>query len=198
MRHIIILSALISLFYACSQKKAQPEFNLEAIAINDKAIEAMHRFELDSALTLFDQAISLDPNYYFPHSNKTAIFISRGQFAEALHESEMAVKKKPDLGEGWTLAGMLSERLGDSITAMDYYLKSIEIFDQKISDPDHSSRVTENRINRIFSLMLARQDEKAQAEIKQLNEENPNDMVIQQLTGISREEFIGIILHGDD
>ena len=185
------------LFSACSRQENKDihssdseKFNPKAIELNNKAVELMQRFQNDSALILFDKAIEFDKTYYLPHSNKIGILISKKQFDKALYESDMVIKKKPDLAEGWTFAGMLHEKQGDTITAINYYKESIKIFDERIKNPKKRNDLAANRLNRAFSLILLGQETEGKGEMRKLKAENPNDLMIDGFLKISKQDYM--------
>ena len=144
----------------------------------------------DSALILYDKAIELDETYYLPHSNKINIYLGRKQFDEAVYESEMVIKKKPDLAEGWVFAGILYDRKGEIEKAEQYYKKSIEIFNDRIANSDKADMISANRLNRAFSYILLGQEEKGKAEMTLLKKEEPENIMIDEFLKISKEEYI--------
>jgi len=144
-------------------------------------------------LILYDKAIELDDTYYLPHSNKISIYVERKQFDKALYESEMVIKKKPDLAEGWVIAGMLYDRQGETEKAKKYYEKSIEIFNNRIANPDKADMNSANRLNRAFSYILLGQEEKGKAEMTLLKKEEPENIMIDEFLKISKEDYINQI-----
>ncbi len=161
----------------------------------------MARVQYDSALILFDRAIKIDETYYLPHANKIGIYTQRGQYDKAMHESDMVVKKEPDLAEGWAMAGMLHERQGDIETAKRYYKKSIEIFDSRISNPDKEDDIRANRLNRAFSLILLGYEREGREEMTKLKAEepdSPDNMVIDELLKMSKQDYMRQLLSDED
>jgi Tfp pilus assembly protein PilF len=192
MKQILILSIILITLFSCSVKKQkkQGDYDPKAVALNKKAMELMNQSNDDSALILFDEAIKADDSYYLPHTNKVGIFISRGRYGSALAESEKAINKNPDYAEGYTITGMLTEKQGDPIKAIEYYNKSIELFDKKISDPKNKERLTQLRLSRAVSLILAGKVEEAKIELAKLQKENPKDPMITNFQNINKKEFL--------
>lgn len=154
MTRLIIFILIWILFDSCSGRDKIGIYNRIAIELNDKAVYQIQIGNNDSALILFDKSIAIDETYYIPHSNKAGIYISKKEFGKALSEMEMVIKKKPDLAEGWTFAGMLHEGLGDTLIAKNYFKKSVELFDERIFNPDKRESIIANRLNRAVSLIL--------------------------------------------
>jgi tetratricopeptide (TPR) repeat protein len=190
MTRLIILNLILILLTSCSGKDKKEVYNPKAIELNNKAVLQMQKFNNDSALILFDKAIELDKTYYLPNSSKAAIFILRKEYDKALVESEEAIKIKPDFAEGWTFAGMIHDKLGNTETAMEYYKKSVELFDKKIADPVMKTKVFTNRLNRAFSLILLGQESEAKDEMKKLKEEKPDDKTIDEILKLSKQDYM--------
>lgn len=149
MKHFFTL-AIILLFLSCFKKeKQQPdhEYNPEAIELNNRAGKLSQRFKVDSALILYDKAIELDETYYLPHSNKVNLYVQRKEYDKALFEAEMVVKKKPDLAEAVFFAGILNEKQGNLKKAKGFYFKSIDIFIERINNPEKKEQINSNKLN---------------------------------------------------
>lgn len=190
MTRLIILNLICILFASCSGGDKKEVYNPKAIELNNKAIAQMQKFNYDSALILFDKAIEIDKTYYLPHSSKAAIFIQKKELDKALVESEKVIKIKPDFAEGWTIAGMINDKLGNTQTAMEYYKKSVELFDRKIADPEMKTKVLTNKLNRAFSLILLGQESEAKEEMKKLKVEKPDDKTIDELLKLSKQDYM--------
>lgn len=190
MTRLIILNLIWILLASCSGINKKEVYNPKAIELNNKAGAQMQKFNNDSALILFDKAIEIDKTYYLPHSSKAAIFIQRKEYDKALVESETVIKIKPDFAEGWAFAGMIHDKLGNTETAMEYYKKSVELFDKQIADPEMKTKVFTNRLNRAFSLILLGQESEAKDEMKKLKDEKPDDKTIDELLKLSKQDYM--------
>ncbi|OPZ32262.1 MAG: Tetratricopeptide repeat protein [Bacteroidetes bacterium ADurb.BinA174] len=187
---IISLLIFITILQSCKGQSEKPNYNPKAIEFNNKAVQLMQQMEYDSALILFYKAIEIDKNYYLPYSNMAEIYLIRKQFDKALQASDKVVEIKPDLAEGWTFAGMLYDRQGDTLTAKKYYNKSIEIFDTRINNPEKKKDLTANRLNRAISLILLGQEAEGKDELEKLKTENPDDLKIDEFLKINKQDYI--------
>jgi len=184
---------LAVLIISCSEQKKKSSFDPydpKAIELNNKAVRLMHQNKNDSAILVFDQAIEADKTYYMPHSNKVTIYVGQREYQKALQESELSIEKRPDLAEGWTMTGMLHEKLGDSITAAKYYQKSIDLFDERISDPKMKEKIVPNEMSKALSLILLGKEKEGKDILTKLKEDNPKNLVIEEFLKINRKEFI--------
>jgi tetratricopeptide (TPR) repeat protein len=178
---------------SCSEQKkhdSQGPYNPKAIELNNRAVKLINQYKNDSALLLLDKAIDIDESYYMPHSNKVNIYVSQADYKKALRESELAIEKRPDLAEGWTMAGLLNEKLGDTLKAQQYYQKSIDLFEARINDPKKKDQMVANKLSRALSLILVGKEEEGKEELNKLKQENPDNFMIDQFLKINRKDFI--------
>jgi tetratricopeptide (TPR) repeat protein len=193
MTRLILYNLILILLVSCSGKGNKEVYNPKAVELNNRGIGWMKRSNPDSAIILFDKAIAIDKTYYLPHSNKIGIYINRKEFDKALAESEMVVQLKPDLAEGWNFTGMLHDGLGDSLAAKKCYRKSIELFDQRISDSQNKEKLFANRLQRAFCLILIGKEKEGKEEMKKLQAEKPNDLITEQFLQMNKRDFINEI-----
>lgn len=192
MIRFLYLSLIVLVMISCAGKKKSPggTYDAKAIELNNKAVKLMREYKNDSALILFDEAIETDESYYMPHTNKASIYIGQREYKRGLNEFELALEKKPDLAEGWTMAGMLSEKLGDSVKAVKYYQKSVEMFNKRIADPTQKDKLVPNRLSRALALILMGNEKEGRDELNKLKAEKPNDFIIDEFSKINKKDFI--------
>lgn len=190
MKRLIFLSLMGIFIWSCSQPGKKDVYNPQSIELNNKAVKLLQNKSLDSALVLFDQAIALDSTYYLAHSNKVGIFMVKKEPEKALAEIETAIRLKPDLAEGWVSAGMFHEGMGDSLTAQAYFKKSVELFDQRILNPEKAEQVFGNKVNRAVSLILLGKEMEGKEELSKLKAENPDNSFIDELLKRNKQDFI--------
>jgi tetratricopeptide (TPR) repeat protein len=175
---------------SCYCQTAKIIYNPKAIELNNKAVEFIKIKKLDSALIYLDKAIKIDTTYYLAYGNKCTVYCTLKDFKNALLVAEKEITVKPDLAEGWTFAGMLNDKLGDTINAVRCYKKSIELFDERISNPNKQKYLKANKINRALSYILSGQQETGQNEIKKLMEIYPNDESLESFSKLSKQDFL--------
>jgi Tfp pilus assembly protein PilF len=130
----LLVALLFFLFNSCAQSKS--ELEAKANLLNKKAVAFIMKDQDDSALIMLDSIIKVDPAYYNAYTSKCTIYCDRKDFKDALIAILKAIEVKPDLAEGWTFAGMISDHMGDSTGASKYYRQSIELYNQRIANPD--------------------------------------------------------------
>ncbi|MPM06950.1 hypothetical protein SDC9_53254 [bioreactor metagenome] len=193
---LIAFAILILPILSVAQQSGEGKpINPTAIEFNNKAVVLMTQDECDSALFYFDKAIEADSNYMPPHSSKSKIYVINGQYDLALNETESAIKIKPDQAEAWAFAGVIIEFKGDTLKAKDYFKKSIEIFDARISNPDMSNFIFANKFNRAISLILLGNEKEGKNELNKIKEDfSEFSMIIDEYLKLSRQEIVQTIL----
>lgn len=185
---VLISTWLILTHSNCQEKK--PVYDPKAIELNNKATKFIMTGEYDRALLYLDSAIHIDTTYYSAYANKCTAYCSLKDFKKALKESQMVTIVKPDLAEGWTFTGMLHDWLGDTENALKCYQKSIEIFDERISNPDKQKSLEGNRLNRAVSLILMGKEETGRNELKKLKKDYPNDKFLDDFLKLTKKEYL--------
>ncbi len=190
---VLIFTIFILTACYCQERKAI--YNPQAIRLNNKAVEFIKIQNFDSALNYLNKAIEIDTTYYVAYGNRCSVYCSLKDFKKALVETQKEILVKPDLAEAWTFAGMLSDKLGDTLNATKYYKKSIEIFDDRISNPDKEKYLELNRLNRAISLILMGQKEIGRNEIKKIKAANPNDKSLDDFFNLEKKDYLSHILN---
>ncbi len=193
MKHLILFLTIVGFISCNTTKKENPEYNPQAVEMNNKGAKLLQHFKRDSALILFDQAIAIDNSYYLPHSNKIGIYLVKKEYEKALHESEMVIQLKPDLAEAWFMAGLLNEHQGNDKKALTYYKKSIRIFTDRINNPDKEKDINANKLNRALSKKFIGDD----SYIKDFNELSKMEnyaFVVNQFKDKSKKEIMNELI----
>jgi|GEM_PF-1283632 len=181
---------LIASLVACSGKHStQQAANQKAIDMNDKAVSLMIQSKTDSAILLFNQAIATDPAYYLPHVNKTSIYMQQKAYNKALAEAELATGKNAGYAEGWTICGVLNEAIGNPAKAKECYKKGIEVFTQRMNDPEKKENYPVNLLNRALAKKMAG-DSSFTADVDEYRKSEQNLTPIDSLWTKSNEEII--------
>lgn len=212
MRFLIALAVIIS---SCSnsndpasnnsnpidtvESTSESSFDSTAVLYNGKGTLFFAEGDVDSALYYYNLSIQLDSSYHSPHSNKCQLFLKSKNYQSALSESKVVLIKNPGLAEAWAFTGMLYDFLSDSINARTHYLRSIEIFDNRIANTEDENFSRANRLNRAVSLLLLGNETEAHAELIDLKNTAPNDsevMMIEGLLNFNKEEYLNEVIKG--
>jgi tetratricopeptide (TPR) repeat protein len=184
--HFIILTITTFLTFSCNSLTKE-NYKKEAIELNNRAIELMVS-NSDSALLLLNKATVIDETYYVAHNNKVNIYISNGDFDQAIHSAKKGVKAKPDLVEAVTILGMLYDYTGQTDKANEQYQKAIDLYNIQLTISEKDKK--ENRLNRAHSFLLLGNKAEGQKELQQLLIENPDDFTIEMLVDFDKDRYL--------
>ena len=190
MKKLIQLSFLMLVLLSCTKNDKNKDFNPDAVKLNDAAVELGNLHKFDSALLVFDSAIALDTNYYIAYGNKAAVYSAMKDYASALFEVERQVKVKPDFAEGWISAATLSDMIGDSVKAKQYYQKSLDLYEKRIDDPEKKPYIIESRINKDFLLIQLGREKEAKADLELIKKDYPEIKTIDAFLKMTRKSFL--------
>ena len=163
-------------------------YDKDAIALNNQAMTEVFPRNADSALILLDKATELDPDYYLAYSNMATIYIQKRDFPSATECIEKSVSSNPELAEGVSLLGMLYDHAGKSAKAKEQYQKAVELYDKRLAKSD--KHLQANEMNRAWTLVMLGETEKGRALLKDLLNENPDDMTLQMFVNLGKEEYL--------
>ncbi|MEA5080609.1 MAG: hypothetical protein VB024_03175 [Dysgonamonadaceae bacterium] len=191
-KSIITLFLLIILINSCT-KRVERTYDPQAVELNNKALELINQDQLDSALLVYDQSIKTDKTCYFPHIGKSIIYMRKKDWNKAFEETQQAIKKNSDYAEGYQALGLIADAKGDSIEAKEYYNKAIKKFDERIKSSNDSNALRSNRFNKITTLILLNETQKAEKEIEEFKRANPSDGLIESINTLSRDSILYMI-----
>ena len=93
---------------------------------------ALHRAaDLDRALSAYQRAIALEPNYARAHSNLGAIYQQQQQLDQALRAYHVALALEPDVVETLNNIGLCYAGLGQTEQALSFYRRALELDTQQ-------------------------------------------------------------------
>lgn len=188
-KNILVVLSIVTLTSSCNDLNTMNEsgnlFNEKAIEYNDKGVKCAMINQIDSALYYYDKAIEIDESYHLPHSNKVQVYVKNKDYEKALLESQFVITKNPDFAEGWFFHGMITEWLGDSISASSHYKNSIEIFTKRINSSfEHKDA---NILNRAIAYLFIGEIEKGRDDIKLIAEK---DKYYTSFLDLTKKEYL--------
>ena len=117
-------------------------FNKEAIKLNNEGTK-LFMSDPDSAILLFDKAISLDSTYELPIQNKANVYIHQKKYPQALLTIELLLAKH-QYPEAYEMKGMLLEYLKEIDKANEAYKDALKIREEKIKNTPQQKLASEN------------------------------------------------------
>ncbi len=189
---INIYILLIILVLASCQKKSNTQ---TAIELNSKAVTLIMSQKYDSALVLLDSSIVADKKFSNAYANKITIYRKLKEYDKALKEAEKLMKLRPDFAENLTFIGILYEEKGKSGKALQFYLRSIELYNKRIlSNTDLKIQET-NKLNRAFLLILSGKEDAGKNELINLKKSGLDSLYINNFLKMSKEEVFHQLLN---
>jgi tetratricopeptide (TPR) repeat protein len=164
--------------FSCSQGKKKHSINPDAKRLHDSAVNlVVHNMDYQKAITLLNQAIQIDSNYFSAYNSKF-VFLGSSRSAdlpEFLKTLKKLIDLRPDLPDFYFYAGIISKKIGDSTLSQKYLDGAIVHYD-KILDTIQTDKILREvfTINKGISLILLDQDKKGRDLLKQTYDEESN------------------------
>lgn len=95
----------------------------DARSYRDKGYEAQDRGDIDSAISWYQKATNLDPDYAVPHNDLGILFEAKGWLDRAESEYRKALELDFDYGKAHTNLALLYERKGELEKAAFHWMR---------------------------------------------------------------------------
>ena len=129
---ILLLSAL-AVLGACNKAQAP-----NADTLNARGLAAADKGEYDKAITSYDSAIQLKPDFANAYKNRGVTYAQKGDYDRAIQDFDQALKLKPDMASAFNSRGLASQVKGD-------FPKSVADFDEAIKLRPDNATALKNR-----------------------------------------------------
>ncbi len=93
----------------------------------ERAANAEQTGETDLALSLYDRAVLVKPDYAEAYHRRAILFLSDDNYAEALRDLNEALSLEPRHFGAWTGLGAILERFGSTSEALAAYREALKI-----------------------------------------------------------------------
>jgi predicted Zn-dependent protease len=174
----ILLVLLAALFFACGSNDDGPQFHPDAEALQIEALKVYHR-KPDSALSVLDKAVQMDPSFYLAYNTKAMILIEKGDDAKAIAELHKSLHWREDQPEVYLQLGMLNDRQNLPERAQDHYLRAKAAFDMRLAE-DSPFRV-QDEANRAITQIMLGETQAGNSVLDRLIAEHPDNPFLQDL-----------------
>ena len=99
------------------------EYKLQANLLKDQGNELLQAGKIQEAITVYTQAIDLDPDNHVFYSNRCAAYMKHDSKSKALHDAEKCIKLAPTWSKGYVRLGAAQHSLKRFDAAIDTYKK---------------------------------------------------------------------------
>lgn len=103
------------------------EYKVIANDLKDQGNQAFQAGDVQLAISLFTQAIDLDPDNHVFYSNRAAAYMKADSKSKALHDAEKCVELAPTWSKGYSRLGAAQQSLKRFDAAIDNFKKGIEL-----------------------------------------------------------------------
>jgi len=198
---------LLLTLVACGQKRNETEKHIvkaEAKRLNDSAMTLIRYMQDDSsqkAILLFDQAIKIDSSYFIAFWNKLCLQGQLKQYDKAIATGKEILKlsKSPNY---YFLIGTFYYRLGDTVSANDYFKKTLAMCDIVLDTMSTKNKAASEVVimNKGVSLIFLGHQQEGNKILKQFYDDQTNS-AYREWTGAfmnkTKEEILKV-LAGED
>ena len=181
----ITIFVLIAL-YSCGQKPKKCKGDPAAVDLNNKAMTLVRFIDnVDSskkAISLLDNATSIDSNYFLGYYNKLMFFNQLKQFDKAVLTINKLIQLRPSAHDLYLTGGILYERIGDTISSKKYFEKSLTICNTVLDTMNKTNRDYEMLVgNEAVNLIMLGDEIKANELLKKLYD-SQTDEALKKMT----------------
>jgi tetratricopeptide (TPR) repeat protein len=168
-----ISAILLLTFYSCSQKSAKHKGDLDAVELNYRAMALVAFIEngdsSKKAISLLDKATTIDTNYFLGHYNKLMFYNQLRQYDKAILTINKLIQIRPSAHDLYLTAGILYERIGDTVSSRSYFAKSLTICNIVLDTMSSKNRDYEMIVsNKAINLIMLANEVKANELLKKL------------------------------
>lgn len=100
-------------------------YKVQANLLKDQGNELLQAGKIQEAITIYTQAIDLDPDNHVFYSNRCAAYMKNDSKSKALHDAEKCIKLAPAWSKGYVRLGAAQHSLKRFDAAIDTYKKGI-------------------------------------------------------------------------
>ena len=151
---------------ALPPQPADRTFSEQVVTLNNRAAK-IHLESPESALRLYDEALTADPAYHPALASKAQLLVQRKEYGEALACYNKLNALRPRVAEYYVGGAFCLWRSGDRDRAEDYLLKALSAYRYNLEDSPFYSR-----FNRSLVLFLLGRERVARRELDSLEKEH--------------------------
>ena len=131
MKTLRISAFLLLAFCSCGENARKDKTDPAAVQLNNQSMTLVsfnkNPDSARKAISLLDNATTIDSNYFLGHYNKLMFYNQLRQFDKAVVTVNRLLRLRPAAHDLYLTGGLLYERLGDTILSKQYFERSLAI-----------------------------------------------------------------------
>ena len=197
MRIRILSGLLLISLYSCGQNSTKHTVNPLAVKLNDEAMTLVdHLDNIDSCkkgLYLMDKATSVDSNYFLGYWNKCMFQYKLKQYDKLILTYKQILRITPNAHDVYLACGLIYEKIGDSISAKNFFKKSLAICSPVLDTMSRKNRLYSMLVmNKGCNLILLGEQSKGTEVFQKFIDEQPNDPQFDNIFSNEIKSSIGL------
>ncbi len=154
------------------------DYHPDAMSLQREAMKVYKR-KPDSALSVLDKAIAIDPSYHLLYNTKAMVYQRKGEYDRAVAELHKSLRWNDTQPEVHQQIGMLYDISARPEKAGDAYNRALALFDLRLAEGDDNP--VDERVNRAITLILMGREADGNSALEALAISHPDHPVIQGL-----------------
>jgi len=195
----VLLTFSVILLVSCNPKPAAEtaEINPSAVSLNDSAMQLARSYDslqIETALTLWEQAIALQPDYDVALMNKLVFLNHQGRVTEAMATLEKLETLQPENSELKVWSGIFTELHQDSLAGSEKFVLADKLYKKQLNTLSASTRAYQLLlINYAVNLKFLGMEEDANKLLEEVKNRKGNEELYDMATNfqmLDRKELI--------
>lgn len=180
MSHMKRIIAVFGVFlvFVLAHGCGSSDYHPDAMSLQREAMKVYKR-KPDSALSVLDKAIAIDPSYHLLYNTKAMVYQRKGEYDRAVAELHKSLRWNDTQPEVHLQIGMLYDISARPEKAGDAYNRALALFDVRLAEG--SDNEADDRVNRAVNLILMGREADGNAALDVLATNYPDHPLIQGL-----------------
>lgn len=166
--------------YSCGQKDSYSKVDVNVARLSNKIIPLVNFLDnpdsCKKALLFLDSATAIDNNCFLCYYNKLMFLYSLKEYGKAVETLNECIRLNPSAQDLYLTAGILYERVGDTVSAKEYFQKSLKICNNVLDTMTNTNTDYEMLVNnKAVNLIMLRDKVEANKILKTLYDTQENE-----------------------
>ena len=166
--------------YSCGQKNSYSKVDVNVARLSNKIIPLVNFLDnpdsCKKALLFLDSATTIDNSCFLCYYNKLMFLYSLKQYGKAIETLNECIRLNPSAQDLYLTSGILYERIGDTVSAKEYFQKSLTICNNVLDTMTSKNRDYEMFVgNKAVNLIMLGDEIEADKILKTLYDTQENE-----------------------